>query len=308
MSQMNTYRDYVVNEFRDIISYVIVPQYELCSRCNTYGHSRETSTCPMYVTARNYCLPTLRRKCSRCNQSGHSRTNRRKCSLFQQYPDKYAGEIREILANNNSFPDDTFQMNRIKKLITFSSQFVTVCLIIINTRFNNPLYTDQANHIINRCRYLKNDIISMISLFDVINVRDTTRTRLLFDVATRNMNELREMLTSLPAEMYRMIITRVHEDGTVFPLFASNSNVKTYPKICIVKSTETDITITSDKCSICFEDTHQSNACLTNCNHRFCVVCIQTYHKTLENKSEMPCPMCRTSIVNVTSSSNIIKF
>ncbi len=308
MSQMNTYGDYVVNECRDIISYVVEPQDELCSRCNTYGHSRETSTCPMYVTARDYCLPTLGRKCTRCNQPGHSRTNRIKCSLFQQYPDKYAGEIWEILANNNSFPNDSIQMNKIKKLIMFSSQFVTVCRIIINTQFNNPLYTDQSNHIITRCRYFKDDIINIIREFDVINVRDLPRISLVLDVATRHTYELREMLNSLPAETHRMIITRVQEDGTVFPLFSLNSNVKTYPKICVVKSSETDLTNTFDQCSICFEDTIQSNACLTNCNHMFCINCIQTYHKTLHNKTQMPCPMCRTSIVNVTSSSDVIKF
>ena len=122
------------------------------------------------------------------------------------------------------------------------------------------------------------------------------------------MNELHEMLVALPPEMYRMIITRVHEDGTLFSLFSSNSNVKTYPKICIVKSTVSDLTETTTECSICFEYKIPDNICLTNCNHIFCVDCILTYHKTLDNKTEMPCPMCRTSIVNISSSSNVIKF
>ena len=79
-----------------------------------------------------------------------------------------------------------------------------------------------------------------------------------------------------------------------------------YPKVSIIKQEILDLTEPINNCSICFEDIKQDNICLTNCKHMFCVDCIQTYHKTLHNKTQMSCPMCRTSISSVTTSSNLI--
>ena len=294
MSQMNTYRDYVVNEYRDIIYYVVEPQYELCSRCNTYGHSRESSSCHMYATERNYCIPALKRKCSRCNQPGHARSNRG-CSLYQQYPDKYAPEIREIISNNNLFPEDTVQINKIKRIIMGYTTLETYCREIITSLSNTTLYPEQNNNLIGRCRIIRNEVINFIPLFNTINVRDKLLTQTTTRTLMRHMDELREIFNALPIEVYNMIRLK--------PTLK-----KIYPKINIIKSTVIDLTETTNECSICIEEYNVENMCLTNCNHMFCVNCIQTYHKTLHYKTQMSCPMCRTSIVNVTSSSDIIKF
>ncbi len=289
MSRNNVYREYCVNKFRDILYYVVEPQYELCSRCITYGHSRDTSSCPAYTTERDYCFPALKRKCSRCNQPGHARSNRG-CSLYQQYPDKYAPEIREIISNNNLFPEDKVQMNKIKSIIIGSTRLETYCREIIISLSNNTVRSEQNNNLISRCRIIRNNLFNFIPLFNTINVRDKLRTQTTVLTLMRHMGELREIVVELPNELHNMIM------------------VKTYPKINIIKATVIDLTETTNECSICFEEYNIENICLTNCNHMFCINCIQTYHKTLHNKTQMQCPMCRTSIVNVTSSSDIIKF
>ena len=297
MSQMNTYGEYFVDYYHEIIYYVVEPQHELCSRCNTYGHSRESSSCPMYATERNYCIPALKRKCSRCNQPGHARSNRG-CSLYQQYPDKYAPEIREIISNNNLFPEDTVQMNKITNIIKSSTILEISCREIITSLSNRTVYPDQNNNLIGRCRIIRNDMINFIPLFNTINVRDKLLTQTTTRTLMRHMDELREILVGLPIELHTRIMVRTSLSPTVKP----------YPKINIIKSTVIDLTETTNECSICFEEYTVENMCLTNCNHMFCVNCIQTYHKTLHYKTQMSCPMCRTSIVNVTSSSDIIKF
>ena len=294
MSHNNVYREYIRNKFHDVLYYVVEPRHELCSRCITFGHSRDSTSCPTYATEQNYCFPALKRKCSRCNQPGHARSNRG-CSLYQQYPDKYAPEIREIISNNNLFPEDTVQMNKITNIIKSSTILEISCREIITSLSNRTVYPDQNNNLIGRCRIIRNDMINFIPLFNTINVRDKLLTQTATRAYIRALDELREIFNALPIEVYNMIRLK--------PTLK-----KIYPKINIIKSTVIDLTETTNECSICIEEYNVENMCLTNCNHMFCVNCIQTYHKTLHYKTQMSCPMCRTSIVNVTSSSDIIKF
>jgi hypothetical protein len=301
MSRNNISREFVVDKLRDVLYYVVEPQYELCSRCNIYGHSRESTSCYMYLTEREYCHPTLKRKCSRCNQPGHSRSNHA-CSLYQRYPDKYAPEIRAIITNNNLFPDDTVQMNKIEIIIGYSKVLESACRHINISLSHNPLYAEQSGNVITRCSNIRNDILTFIPLFNTVNVRDLLRTRATYQLLTEHIRVFRNsILPILPVGLFNMITIQ-------YPAIVGNHTVKKYPKINIIKSTVIDLTETTNECSICFEEYNLENTCRTNCNHMFCVNCIQTYHKTLHNKTYMPCPMCRTSIVNVSSSSNVIKF
>jgi hypothetical protein len=56
---------------------------------------------------------------------------------------------------------------------------------------------------------------------------------------------------------------------------------------------QVDNVINMDNCSICLLDIDDDNKCVTNCNHHFCKVCLQTW---LDNS--LSCPICREEINN----------
>ena len=58
----------------------------VCANCGLNGHPTGSSICALYgINVR----PVYRSRCSRCNQPGHNRSNRRICSLYNEYPEYY---------------------------------------------------------------------------------------------------------------------------------------------------------------------------------------------------------------------------
>ena len=79
-----------------------------------------------------------------------------------------------------------------------------------------------------------------------------------------------------------------------------------------IKSLEfADITINTKKfnieedkkeCCICMEQKKNTEFCILNCKHLFCITCItKNLHKNIN------CPVCRTIIVNITVQNNYAK-
>ena len=51
-----------------------------------------------------------------------------------------------------------------------------------------------------------------------------------------------------------------------------------------------------EECPICL--TNQTN-CITGCNHKFCMGCVEQHIRSCERKAETACPMCRGNITEV---------
>ena len=49
------------------------------------------------------------------------------------------------------------------------------------------------------------------------------------------------------------------------------------------------------QCSICLEDIFNRDTCLTQCNHRYCIDCLDIWF----DRGEHSCPMCRQAITKI---------
>ena len=55
------------------------------------------------------------------------------------------------------------------------------------------------------------------------------------------------------------------------------------------------------QCSICLEDIFNRDTCLTQCNHRYCIDCLNIWF----DRGEHSCPMCRQAIQYITHNNEI---
>lgn len=65
------------------------------------------------------------------------------------------------------------------------------------------------------------------------------------------------------------------------------------------------------KCSICFAETNLADRCVTNCQHAYCISCLQSWEdKTIVSLHSFSCPNCRGVIrdVFVNSARNLIRM
>ena len=322
---MTSHIQYMSGRNRIINHYVVEPQHELCSRCNTYGHSHESTSCPTYNTSINYCHPSLTKHCSRCNQPGHNRNNRRKCSLYNSYRnysfEEIYGELGRIDARH--YVNDMCEYRKISNIIYDVAKIIkhADAVFMVGGRTDNPDIEDDILYMCNGFYRIQEQCQLINNRLTIINVRDTANTQRLYDNIERLHDDVLEIFERLPINILFMInrtclnngfypSTRYHS-ALAYREYTQINQLNTptaqiYPKVSIIKQEILDLTEPINNCSICFEDIKQDNICLTNCKHMFCVDCIQTYHKTLHNKTQMSCPMCRTSISSVTTSSNLI--
>jgi hypothetical protein len=58
-----------------------------------------------------------------------------------------------------------------------------------------------------------------------------------------------------------------------------------------------------DECPICYTDIKQNEHIKKNCNHKYCIDCMQNMYKTAvcSYKTSMSCAICRAAIENVTT-------
>jgi hypothetical protein len=64
-----------------------------------------------------------------------------------------------------------------------------------------------------------------------------------------------------------------------------------------------DVSLTHRDCPVCFETFHSNNLIKFNCNHYFCIDCVQGYVRTIQSTDQTPgCPMCREKITHVSMS------
>ena len=324
---MTSRNNFISGRYRQILRYVVKPQHEVCSRCSTYGHSRESTSCPIYNTSINYCHPSLTKRCSRCNQPGHNRNNRR-CSLYQSYRNHTFDEIYGELSitDDRQYINDMCGLRKIKSIIYDVVKIIQHAEVVFRVEaiMNDPDLEDDIRYmcigfyrIVEQCQIINNGLT-------FINVRDTSNTQRLYDNVERLHEDVLEIFDRLPINILFMINRTCAENGfhplpryetalayreySQRNLLNTPSPAQLYPKVSIIKQEITNFAELINNCSVCFEDIKQDKLCLTNCNHIFCVDCVQTYHKTLYTKLIMPCPMCRTSINSVTTSNNIISL
>jgi len=312
---------------RQLVEYIVEPENELCTRCNTYGHSREMRSCPLYSTCNNYCCPGLKRRCSRCNEAGHTR-NSSSCSLFQQFTNEYARDILRIKRQNHQYNlRDRDEKRKIGIIIDTLKQRNDLMIHIRNSielsSYDEEFYDfeneiREVNRVFSQLHYLE-------SKFDIIvNPRDTDLTQLTTDCLENLEDDIISIINNLNYEMTNYLSDELvfysHYPGqrihrTLSRVYNEQQNTQdgSYvsimkPYVNIIKSNTIDLTDNTPECSICFENTSFNDICKTNCNHMFCTVCIQGYHKSRISLPDMPCPLCRTNVITVNTTSDKLKF
>ncbi len=56
---------------------------------------------------------------------------------------------------------------------------------------------------------------------------------------------------------------------------------------------------TVEECAICFDNINSSERVVLNCEHQFCVTCINDYIKKYNKQQELSCALCRKRITTV---------
>ena len=314
-----------------VLNFSVVEQVnQLCSRCDSYGHSREQQVCPRYFEAYSYCMPQLTRKCSRCNQPGHFRNNIR-CSLFQQYPDlKYSHIVRllnsrnreeaiqernEVInrvrdeRNNRLFIQRTIIQRMIYEKLNIIIKFKTIVNCVKDSIIHSFNYIEFDQNI----NFMINDLMIINSLDDLFNDIVLTQTYIMTDTVinsskVRYINQklryIEECVSDIISDLNRERLSRLRESlmlNQLLHLFGVQtrdlilmSNIIKIKLTILLKANENNDK--HNECSICYENKQMINNCETECSHIYCIDCIKTYYRTRENKSDMPCPLCRHDI------------
>ena len=59
------------------------------------------------------------------------------------------------------------------------------------------------------------------------------------------------------------------------------------------------MTTSNEECCICLETLVEDHVTKLPCDHTLHTKCIRDYAKSLDNKDEMPCPLCRQEVIIV---------
>jgi hypothetical protein len=98
-------------------------------------------------------------------------------------------------------------------------------------------------------------------------------------------------------------VAQVPEDTQPIPQTLDNENTQQWHRIqhCSMAAIdeETEQANLVFDCCICMSLCPSMKKVTTNCNHSFCVECVQGYIDTCTER-DLTCPMCRTKIMNVT--------
>jgi hypothetical protein len=147
--------------------------------------------------------------------------------------------------------------------------------------------------------------INTLFVFDVNERLDATRLYDYFGASVRIFNDLARRLYG---NLQTRIIPSIHNRRITFmeiniPLEISTvMRTSAYLKdISLIHDINNTDTTTSCDCPLCFEPITATDSIVTNCNHSFCVTCINGYATAIKNNTKKPnCPMCRTDITTFT--------
>jgi len=228
----------------------------ICANCGINGHSTGSSICALYgINVR----PIYRSRCSRCYQPGHNRSNRRLCSLYNEYPDYYYLTHTGVISRSRRIDlvKDLMRESR-RNLIEFTQsrfephereQFHRWIRIIDSYDFNNITETE-----LSRCEYFVDRLeFSIDNYFNILYQRSSS--------SLRNIAELREKRS-----------------------------------VNVVIRADIDLNGVQYECNVCYENKEYKTACEFDCNHTFCVDCVCGI---IKNCIQIKCPMCRNNISGI---------
>lgn len=230
----------------------------ICANCGMNGHNTGSSICSLYgIQVR----PVYRSRCSRCYQPGHNRSNRRLCSLYNEYRDYYYVTHTGVISRNRRIDLVKDLMRELRRnLVVFTQtpsfephefeQFHRWIRIIDAYDFNNITETE-----LSRCEYFVDRIDFSINNYWNIHYQRSSSS-------LRNTPELREK---------------------------RNVNV--------VTRADLDLNGVEYECNICYENKEHKTACEFDCNHQFCIDCVCGIIKSC---IQIKCPMCRNNIYGIT--------
>ena len=276
----------------------VTRENRICGMCGQNGHNTGSSICQHIGT------PIYRTKCSRCNQPGHNRSNRRKCSLFNEYPN-YC-----YLTNSNAPPPSThYEPGR--SIWWNGANPPRVHPIVVPIPVDVPLIEHEPFVIDTNTDFIVGSIAHRRVL---INYKIDELKDKLFRLIERhrvNNNNSVCLYHECLITLFSLDITRSSDSdlnhhtqtiqiieqyiNTQTPQVPSSKRILKITKI--IDSSYENPTM----CAICFEDKEFNTFCETNCNHKVCVSCMGCLIKNRSDNIHTPikCPMCRSNIISL---------
>ena len=188
-------------------------------------------------------------------------------------------------------------------------------VILHSLRFDNLIIFDFP---INVDRYLDNILLKQITFknsffispyflkYKVSSLLDKLSS--FYNIALDTNSMSRSFINNLLSQVYIDDYSNLAREKTILfnyskqeeTLIAKSNNLKREEKCSLPllfpleKATNNDIKyINNNDCPICLEKLTHNNTVKTNCNHYFCINCINTQ---LDNANKLSCSLCRTTL------------
>lgn len=301
----------------------------VCSRCAGMGHNRNDidengqHVCLSYeILGGSYysqLLPCME-TCTRCNQPGHRRSNRQRCTLASSHPDYYRDpsrrprqprETREPLDQPAVQPQPSQPpqqpYTRQEIIMKFNRMFIYTLRALdvceqhnITTSGRRVSFLRFVNNILyqasNRVRIQMVDIHSdyIVKMYNKV-------FRICSDTSLFTDREIASILNPMG------IIPLLAQQPLPIPPTIQELLLIVPPPVVTPKRALKIITAIPDnslnvfECVICFDDKMRVDICETNCKHNLCVGCMCGLIKSRKGKTLLPCPMCRSDVLEVTA-------
>ena len=258
----------------------VTRQHVVCAICGK-NHYTGCFQCEFYGIPTRHMYKS---RCSRCNQPGHNRSNRQKCSLYNQYP-------------NYNYLENNYSLNGP------SSGIVTVLPPPPPQQQPHSQQLQPQPVVVSNMDVLRQDMLNTIKSLKTIFVQilsnKSTRAKLIDkclhfksriliieeNISKLNENELKHK-------------TRYINEVTRYLLYIITLPKRELPLTKIVN----DCYEPPSECCICIIDNDYNAFCELNCKHKVCVSCMCSLIKRNKHSAETPitCPLCRCDISNLT--------
>lgn len=273
--------------------------------------------------------------CSQCGQAGHNRRNPMCPVNVQQRPTPQVDTpqshtplqsfIRQLYLrvedNANSFIINMYHESGIAVFRSLESPDIRkrcedYMMQSLQELYNMVQYTtrERLHPSTDRDTFINNftamcfTFCSKINTLFVFDVNERLNARLLFSYFWASVSIFNDVACRLYGNLQNRMIPSIHNRRITFmeinipPVISTVTRTSAYLKdISLVHDINNTDTTTSCDCPLCFESITATDSIVTNCNHSFCVTCINGYATAIKNNTKKPnCPMCRTNLTTFT--------
>ena len=168
-------------------------------------------------------------------------------------------------------------------------------------------YCGESDHTIRRCQHPSINALRYHLFFTIVQHSQEDQQSYLESISQSTLKMIcvlmNKSLSMTKREAIQEILAELEllsEELQVLPMLR-----RPHKKIIInTVSIETQDLDTEKECPICYEINSIKNMFETNCNHAFCISCVHQHLKTSTSASPT-CPLCRTSLIELTSKQEI---